>query len=60
MNIKDFEYFSFLGDVLSFTLVAKKFNVSQPSISYAVKRLEEYYGCNLIEKSSIHRSVLLT
>ena len=52
MNLRDFEYFSFLGDVLSFTLVAKKFNVSQPSISYAVKRLEEYYGCNLIEKSS--------
>ena len=52
--------FSFLGDVLSFTLVAKKFNVSQPSVSYAIKRLEEYYGCNLIEKSSLHRSILLT
>jgi DNA-binding transcriptional LysR family regulator len=60
MNLKDFEYFSVLGDVLSFTLVAKKFKVSQPSISYAVKRLEEHYGCNLIEKSSIHRSLSLT
>ena len=60
MNLRDFEYFSFLGDVLSFTLVAKKFNVSQPSVSYAIKRLEEYYGCNLIEKSSLHRSILLT
>ena len=60
MNLRDFEYFSFLGDMLSFTLVAKKFNVSQPSVSYAVKRLEEYYGCNLIEKSSLHRSILLT
>ncbi|MFZ2811164.1 MAG: LysR family transcriptional regulator, partial [Lactococcus raffinolactis] len=40
MNLRDFEYFSFLGDMLSFTLVAKKFNVSQPSVSYAVKRLE--------------------
>lgn len=60
MNLKDFEYFSALGDVLSYTQVAKKFKVSQPSISYAVKRLEAYYGCDLIEKDAVHRSVLLT
>lgn len=60
MNLKDFEYFNALGEMLSFTRVAKKFQVSQPSISYAVKRLETYYDCNLIEKTAVHRSVRLT
>lgn len=42
MNLKDFEYFNALGEMLSFTRVAKKFQVSQPSISYAVKQIRDY------------------
>ena len=60
MNIRDFEYFNTLGDLRSFTQTANAFHVSQPTISYAIKRLEEYYECDLIKKDDAHRSVLLT
>lgn len=60
MNIRDLEYFNALADMLSFTQVAHKFAVSQPSVSYAVKRLEEHYGCDLIVREASHRSISLT
>ena len=60
MNIRDLEYFNALADMLSFTQVAHKFAVSQPTVSYAVKRLEEHYGCNLIVREASHRSISLT
>lgn len=60
MNIKDLEYFNTLGELLSFTQVANHFHVSQPTISYAVKRLEEFFNCDLIAKDAGRRSVLLT
>lgn len=60
MNIRDFEYFNALGELLSFTQVAHQFNVSQPTISYAIKRLEQYYDCDLIKREASHRSILLT
>lgn len=46
--------------MLSFTQVAHKFAVSQPTVSYAVKRLEEHYGCDLIVREASHRSISLT
>ena len=60
MNLRDFEYFDALGKVLSFTQVATQFNVSQPTISYAIKRLEQYYGCDLVQKDPSHRFVIFT
>lgn len=60
MNIRDLEYFNALADILSFTQVAHKFAVSQPTVSYAVKRLEEHYGCDLIVREASHRSISLT
>ena len=60
MNLHDFEYFNVLGDLLSFTAASNYFEVSQPTITYAVKRLERYYECNLIHKDPSHRSVVLT
>lgn len=60
MNIRDLEYFNSLADMLSFTQVAHKFAVSQPTVSYAVKRLEEHYGCDLIVREASHRSISLT
>ncbi|MCJ1973137.1 LysR family transcriptional regulator [Lactococcus carnosus] len=60
MNLRDFEYFNALGELLSFTQVATQFNVSQPTISYAMKRLEQRYGCDLIQKDPSHRFVVLT
>lgn len=60
MNIRDLEYFNALADTLSFTKVAHKFAVSQPTVSYAIKRLEEHYGCDLITREASHRSISLT
>lgn len=60
MNIRDLEYFNALAEMLSFTQVAYKFAVSQPTVSYAVKRLEEHYGCDLIVREASHRSISLT
>lgn len=60
MNIRDLEYFNALAEMLSFTQVAHKFAVSQPTVSYAVKRLEEHYGCDLIAREASHRSISLT
>lgn len=41
MNLKDLYYFYDLSNLQSFTDVARKHEVSQPSISYAIKRLEK-------------------
>jgi len=60
MNRRDLEYFNALAEMLSFTQVAHKFAVSQPTVSYAVKRLEEHYGCDLIAREASHRSISLT
>lgn len=60
MNIRDLEYFNALAEMLSFTQVAHKFAVSQPTVSYAIKRLEENYGCDLIAREASHRSISLT
>ena len=60
MNTRDLEYFHKLAELTSFTMVAEFFGVSQPTITYAVKRLEEAYHCDLVIKDRSHRSVTLT
>lgn len=60
MNTRDFDYFQALAQLHSYTAVAKEFQVSQPSISYAVKRLEEQFHCQLIEHDPSHRTFHLT
>lgn len=60
MNIRDLEYFYQLSQLHSFTAVAKQCQVSQPTVTYAVKRLEEHFDCDLLVKDPSHRSVVLT
>ena len=60
MNLKDLQYFYDLCQLQSYTEVAKQHNVSQPSISYAIKRLEESFNCKLIHHDPSHRSFKLT
>ena len=60
MNIRDLEYFVQLSQMNSFTAVAKYFDVSQQTITYAIKRLEEQFGTHLFVKDPSHRSVILT
>ena len=60
MNLKDLQYFYDLCQLQSYTEVAKQHNISQPSISYAIKRLEEAFNCKLIHHDPSHRSFKLT
>ena len=60
MNLKDLYYFYDLSNLQSFTAVARKNGVSQPSISYAIKRLEKEFHCQLLVHDSSHRTFKLT
>ncbi|EMP71827.1 LysR family transcriptional regulator [Streptococcus ratti] len=60
MNTKDLQYFYALSQLQSFTKVAKRFHISQPSVSYALRRLEEQFGCDLVVKDPSHRTFALT
>ncbi|MFV0561184.1 MAG: LysR family transcriptional regulator [Enterococcus sp.] len=60
MNLKDLEYFHQLIEVNSFTKVAETFHVSQPTVTYALKRLEEELGTQLLIRDQSHRSLYVT
>lgn len=58
MNIRDLEYLVAIADLRHFGKAAEKCFVSQPTLSGQVKKLEEYLGVELIERS--RHKVLLT
>ncbi|HJG48389.1 MAG TPA: LysR family transcriptional regulator [Facklamia tabacinasalis] len=60
MNIRDLKYFIHLAESLSFTKTAEAFYVSQPSISIALKRLEENFETTLIQRNRAVQNVQLT
>ncbi|MFC6323357.1 LysR family transcriptional regulator [Companilactobacillus baiquanensis] len=60
MNLNDFRYFKKLSEMKSFSETAHYFNVSQPTITYAIKRLETEYDTKLVERKSYANSLSLT
>lgn len=60
MNTRDLEYFVRLSKSKSFTEVAQYFQVSQPTITYAIKRLEEKFDTILVQKTAANRIDRLT
>ena len=60
MNFKDFYYFYDLSQLQSYTGVAQKHGISQPSVSYAIKRLEKEFHCPLIAHDPSPRTFKLT
>lgn len=60
MNLKDLVYFNHLAESLSFTETAAHFFISQPSISMALKRLENELNTVLIDRTKIHKKLTLT
>ena len=60
MNLRDLEYFYQLAKSKSYTGTAQHFKVSQPTISYAIKRLEKELDCDLVIKDPSHRTAELT
>lgn len=60
MLLNDLEYFIMLADECSFTKAAEKLYVSQPSLSNALRRLEEEVGQTLIVRERGMKRVSLT
>ncbi|MTV82712.1 LysR family transcriptional regulator [Secundilactobacillus folii] len=60
MNIKDLDYFIHLADQKSFSKVATAFGVSQPTITFALQRLEKDFGTVLMIRHRAHGELSLT
>ena len=60
MKLQQLKYFNALCRLKSFSKVASKFKVSQPTVSYAIKSLEEDLGVKLILRNQSHTDVSLT
>ena len=58
MNLRDLKYLVAVAETLHFGQAAERCNVSQPTLSMQLKKLEEYLGVVLIERSK--RQVMLT
>lgn len=51
MQLRQLEYFKMVCKVKSITKAAQLLNVSQPSVTVAIKKLEEELGVNLFERN---------
>lgn len=60
MNVRDLEYFDKLVELKNFSQVAEFFHVSQPTISMALKRLENDYGIELVQRDRSHGTLIVT
>ncbi|WP_252904326.1 LysR family transcriptional regulator [Secundilactobacillus silagei] len=60
MNVRDLEYFIKLADIKNFSKVAASFNVSQPTITFALQRLEKSFGAGLMIRHRAHGDLSLT
>ena len=58
MNIRDLRYLVAVADHLHFGRAAEACFVSQPTLSTQIKKLEEFLGVQLIERS--HKQILIT
>ncbi|MDD9139249.1 LysR family transcriptional regulator [Fructobacillus sp. CRL 2054] len=60
MRIQDLEYYLSLAELGSFSQVSKKFQVSQPTVSLAMQRLEKELNTELIWRDPGHKKLALT
>lgn len=60
MNIKDLEYYQRLVYDKNFSKVADFYHVSQPTITYAIKRLENELNVPLLVRDRSHNNLELT
>ncbi|WP_125604668.1 LysR family transcriptional regulator [Lapidilactobacillus bayanensis] len=59
MKLQDMIYFDKLVELKSYSKVAEHFQVSQPTISYAIKRLEEEFAVSLVDRN-VHQQIIIT
>ncbi|KRL96933.1 malolactic regulator [Liquorilactobacillus satsumensis DSM 16230 = JCM 12392] len=60
LNTKDLEYFINLTQLKNFSKVAQKFGVSQPTITFALQRLENELNAKLIIRHRAQRRLVIT
>lgn len=60
LKLQDLMYFKKLSDLKSFTKTSNFFNVSQPTISYAIKRIEEEFNIEIIVRDHKNHSIDIT
>lgn len=58
--IEELETFLAVAEYRNFTRAAQKRNISQPTASVQIKKLEEFFGASLIERTAKHKNVALT
>jgi LysR family hydrogen peroxide-inducible transcriptional activator len=58
MNLRDLKYLIAVSEHLNFGKAAEACNVSQPTLSMQIKKLEEYLRLSIFERSN--KSVMLT
>lgn len=58
--IEEIKTFIEVVECKNFTKAAKKINLSQPSVSVHIKRLENYFNTTLIDRSNKNRNVEVT
>lgn len=60
MNTRDLEYFVKLVEIKNFSQVAAHFSVTQPTITMALKRLEDQFTIQLIQRDQSHGRLTVT
>ncbi len=60
MNIKELYYYHDLVRTKNFSQVAADFNISQPTVTMAIKRLEESFGTTFFMRDRSHHQLKVT
>lgn len=60
MNIRDLNYFHQLIKTRNFSQTAKKFNISQPAVTLAIKRIEVEFNSKLFIRNRSHQALQVT
>lgn len=60
MKIKDLKYYQELVNCQNFSQVASHFNVSQPTITMAIQRLEKDFGASFFIRDHTHKQLHIT
>ena len=58
LSIRDLEYLIAISETQSFSKAAEKCFVSQPTLSFQLKKLEDFYDIKLFERH--HKKVIIT